>query len=66
MHELVDGGDDVEHVAEAAALRAVAVHRHRRARPRLVDEARNDHPVERHLTRTDRIEEPGDDSGEPV
>ena len=58
--------DRVRDVAEAAALRAVAVDLERTPGERGLHEARHDHPVLAALARPDGVEEPDDHAVEPA
>ena len=61
-HQLLDGLHHVKHMAEAARLLAVVVHRNRLIGERRLHEARHHHPVHAGLTRPDRVEEPDHDN----
>ena len=59
-----DGLDDIEHVGEAAGLKAIAIDLEGLAGEGLADEAGDDHAVSPNLPWADGVEEAHDDDGE--
>src|SRR6185437_13386569 len=66
VDECSDGGHDIQNVTETSALRAIAVHGHRRAGASLIDESRDHHSVVRYLSRPNGVKQSTNDTGQSM